>query len=579
MAQKSGFFNAKMVAGVYDRTYTADDYCDCLAVIISNGVLRSVNDDLKVNASGLNLTVNAGWAWINGHYYHNDTEYSLPPISTPTGGSRIDRVVLRFNNSIPVRSISLQYLTGTASTSPVPPDITRTGNIYDLCLAEITVNANSTTASVKDTRSDADLCGWVYSVSGDGSFFTSFDNAFTEWFEGVKDTLASVTLFKRYKWQTTLENPANTIQFSIPQYDPDTCFIEVICNGLLADNYTQNGNVLTFSKTLIAGTEIIVFAYKSIDGTGIMSVSEEITELQDQYATLDGVSKYVYMATGVDDNISLSQIAAALYSGSYSSDNVTAAANAFLTALGGNTYLSGLADDSKITVEVVGTLGATTPVYGTGTAQNRYRYFNLGQTATSSKRIIFDFAKADKINIDCANSTNNIIFYGTDLELRNVSVKAMNSGTDCNIQMIVNSNIGKMSFEDCSFEINTTGDAIIAENGTFLNCYAWAASSGGNSLLFVPNSNEFIRVIGGTFFAYEKASGKTAAIFYTYGTETSAVIIAQNINCPTVTLSGYLQQYLSVCYAGKTFIDFVVSTLNSTGSYNTITNQVLQSKA
>ena len=579
MAQKSGFFNAKMEAGVYDRTYTADDYCDNLAVIISNGVLRSANDDLKVTASGLNLTVNAGRAWINGHYYYNETAYSLPPISTPTGGSRIDRVVLRFNNSIPVRSISLQYLTGTASTSPVPPDITRAGNIYDLCLAEITVTANSTTASVNDMRGNADLCGWVYSVSGDGSFFTSFDNTFTEWFESVKDTLASVTLFKRYKWQTNIASPTTTVQFSIPQYDPDTCFIEVFCNGLLADNYTQNGNVLTFSKTLIAGTEVIVFAYKSIDGTGIMSVADEITELQDQYATLDGVSKFVYTATGVDDNISLSQIAAAFYAGSYTASSVTAAANAFLTAIGGNTYLAGLAADAKITVEVVGKLGVTTPAYGTGTTQNRYRYFNIGQLATSEKRIVLDFAKADKISIACANNTNNIIFYGTDLELRNVSAKATNSGTGCNIQMIANSNIGRMSFEDCSFEINTTGDAKIAENGTFLNCYAWAASSGGHSLLFVPNSNEFIRVIGGTFYAYAKTSGKTAAIFYTYGTETSAVIIAQNINCPTVTLSGYWQQYLSVGYAGKTFIDFVVSTMNSAGSYNTITNQVWQSKA
>ena len=145
--------------------------------------------------------------------------------------------------------------------------------------------------------------------------------------------------------------------------------------------------------------------------------------------------------------------------------------------------------------------------------------------------------------------------------------------------MVANSNIGRMSIEDCNFEIETTGDARIAENGTYINCYCKAASSGGHSLLFVPNSNELIRVIGGTFFAYAQTSGKTAAVFYTYGTETNAVIIAQNINCPTVTNSPYWQQYLSVGYAGKTFIDFVVSTMNSAGNYNTITNQIWQSKA
>ena len=74
-------------------------------------------------------------------------------------------------------------------------------------------------------------------------------------------------------------------------------------------------------------------------------------------------------------------------------------------------------------------------------------------------------------------------------------------------------------------------------------------------------------------------SGKTAAIFYTYGTQANAVIMATNINCPTITVGGYWQQYLSVAYAGKTIIDGVTSTMNSTGTYNTITNQVWLSKA
>ena len=71
MAEKSGFFNARLVSGNYDRKYSADDYCDNLAVVIGNGVLRSENDDLKVTASNMILTVAAGRAWINGHYYYN----------------------------------------------------------------------------------------------------------------------------------------------------------------------------------------------------------------------------------------------------------------------------------------------------------------------------------------------------------------------------------------------------------------------------------------------------------------------------------------------------------------------------
>ncbi len=108
MSQKSGFFNALLQAGVSDRQYNAADYCDNLAVIISDGVLRDENNGLKVTASGLNLTVNAGRAWIKGHFYKNDSAYTLPAVVPPTGGSRIDRVILRFDKTISVRNISIK---------------------------------------------------------------------------------------------------------------------------------------------------------------------------------------------------------------------------------------------------------------------------------------------------------------------------------------------------------------------------------------------------------------------------------------------------------------------------------------
>ena len=578
MAQKSGFFNAKLTAGVYDRTYNADDYCDNLAVIISSGVLRSANDDLKVTASGLNLSVNAGRAWIRGHYYWNEAPYSLPAVTTPTGGSRIDRVILRFDKSVTVRAITLQYLQGTASTSPVAPALTRTDTIYDLCLAEITVSANASSVSVVDTRADTDLCGWVYSVSGDGSFFTSLDNEFDTWFAATKDEVASVTLFKRYKWQTALASASSSVTFNIPQYDPETCFIEVFVNGFLEDTYSQSGSVITFGSTLIAGTEIVVFAYKSIDGTGIMSVSDEITQLQNQFATLDGVSKFTYKATGQDDNISLSEIAQAIYAGSYTPSQVTAGANAFLTALGGNTWLASLYDGSQVTIEVVGKLHAATPAYGSGTSQSRYRYFNLGVVSAASKRIIFDFAKAETIQIAPAANTQNIIFYGTDLDIRNASVDVETDGASASVQMLAGSNVGRINAENCRFDVLCSGDGKIAEAGTLLNCDCRIRSEAGHALLYCPKSNYLIRVIGGTHLAYAIVSGKTAAVFYTYGTETNAVIMAQNINCPTVAVSGFWQQYLSVGYAGKTIIDCVTSTMNSTGNYNVITNQVWVSK-
>ena len=317
MSEKSGFFNALNIDGAYDRTYNANDYSDNLAVVISNGVLRTDGDDLKVTASGMIPTVAAGRAWINGRYYKNDTAFALSAVSAPVGGSRIDRVMLRLNNTINERKISVVYVQGVAANNPVPPTPTRNENIYDLVLADVTILANATSVSVDDKRADASLCGWVYSTSGDNSFFKSLDNSFYEWFNNAKDTLASVTLFKRYTWQTTLSSPASSISFDIPQYDAETCFLEVYVNGIFDTRHTVLNGVISFEGTLVAGTVITVNCYKSIDGTGIMDVADEITELQNAVSALSGVSKFTYKCTGVNDNISLSQIAQALIDGSY----------------------------------------------------------------------------------------------------------------------------------------------------------------------------------------------------------------------------------------------------------------------
>ena len=81
MAERSGFFNALYTDGEYDRKYNANDYTDNLAVVISSGVLRSTADDLRVTANGMAVTVAAGRAWINGHYYYNDAAVTLAAVT------------------------------------------------------------------------------------------------------------------------------------------------------------------------------------------------------------------------------------------------------------------------------------------------------------------------------------------------------------------------------------------------------------------------------------------------------------------------------------------------------------------
>ena len=73
MAFYSGFFNSKGL----DRTYTAEDFCDYLGSIICNGIQAQYGDCFKLITSGLTVTLGTGKAWIEGHYFISNDNYSI----------------------------------------------------------------------------------------------------------------------------------------------------------------------------------------------------------------------------------------------------------------------------------------------------------------------------------------------------------------------------------------------------------------------------------------------------------------------------------------------------------------------
>lgn len=517
MAQKSGFFNALNVNGIYDRKYNANDYCDNLAVVISNGVLRSNNDDLKVTASGMMTTVAAGRAWINGHYYINDSPHSFGSVSAPIGGARWDRVILRLNKDVSARNIELLYVQGTEASTPVKPSLTRSDNVHDLVLADIYVAKNATSVSVTDTRADANLCGWVYSTSGDDSFFTSLDSAFYEWFANARDTLSSVTLFKRYNWRTVLSSASQTVKFSIPQWNEETCFLEVYVNGILEHegvDYTLNGatSTVTFSGTLTVGTEIIVKAYKSIDGADIESVSDEITALQNAVAALASEQEYIYICNGIDDNVQLSHIAEA--------------------------WLNGGTDYASKIVRVYGTFGCSAPYAGSGTSTSPYRWISVGTASTTNRRITFDFTGCGQISLPITSGKYNTIFYGHNAHIIGASVIASQTGTDTVIQAF-NSSSGAVYAENCRFWITSYKDSRVGQTGTFVNCRASIANVTNNSYCFLPFTDSLLRITGGEYYAYTGTSSAQSAVVGQ--SATNAVSILNGVNAPTLARSGFYQ--------------------------------------
>ena len=139
----------------------------------TSGVFSSAEDFPVTAAGGLTVTVGAGRGWVHPSRF---TGYSITkreadtlalPLADPSL-PRIDRIVMRYDAG--ARAASLQVLQGTASSTPTAPAISRTELIYDLCLAEITRPAGSTsitTGQITDTRLDEALCGLVRdSVTG-----------------------------------------------------------------------------------------------------------------------------------------------------------------------------------------------------------------------------------------------------------------------------------------------------------------------------------------------------------------------------------------------------------------------------
>lgn len=519
MAEKSGFFNALYTNGEYDRRYNANDYSDNLAVVISNGVLRSGNDDLRVTASGTSVTVAAGRAWINGHYYYNDAPITFAVATAPAGGSRWDRIVLRLDSSVGTRSIKLRYVQGTAANNPAKPAPVRSGSVYELVLADIFVGTNATSVTVTDTRADVSLCGWVFSTAGDNSFFVNLDKDFVEWFTEKKDTLASVTLFKRYKWIITLETASRLVAFDIPQFDEETSFVEVYVNGMLVDedtDFKRGGRVLSFANQLVAGTEILVYAYKSIDGTGIMSVADEITQLQNEVAALQTTGDYEYICNGIDDNVKLSAIAKA--------------------------WLEGGTDYSSKIIRVYGTFGAQAPVGGVGEMFSPYRWIEVAGDNYANRKIIFDFSCCSQLAIPVVAGKLNYIFYGIDAHIigADVNVYEKTAGTT----IIGFSTVaGAVYAENCRFWITGDNTCKVSCTGTFTNCRASVANSTGESYCFTPLSNSLLRLNGGQYMAYSGSASSVSAVVGHQNGNTNAASILNGVNAPTWERGGYYQTH------------------------------------
>lgn len=165
-----------------DRLYEAEIFRKYFAKFLSNGVYYGHyknygENSMKVSLdSGLTIKVAKGAGIIEGADYELE-EASYFTLERPESGNRIDRVVVKLDKTLATRETQLYIKKGNGTT---PATLQRDDNIYEICIAEVTVKSGSniTVADIKDTRLDKNLCGIVNSlISVDGQeLYTQFQN-------------------------------------------------------------------------------------------------------------------------------------------------------------------------------------------------------------------------------------------------------------------------------------------------------------------------------------------------------------------------------------------------------------------
>lgn len=167
MAFYSGFFNSNG----FDRTYTAEDFTAYLSSIICNGILDTYGSNFSLTpASGLKVALGTGKAWIDGHYFINDAEYTID-LSQYQDESlpRFIAVSILCDTSESVRAVSLEVVPGTPAELPALPNFESDQNKTRLLLYAVRISPEAialTAQDILDYRDDNSVCGYCRCILG-----------------------------------------------------------------------------------------------------------------------------------------------------------------------------------------------------------------------------------------------------------------------------------------------------------------------------------------------------------------------------------------------------------------------------
>lgn len=291
MAINGYFFNAVESGGVYDRVYSAEDFSSYLDQMVGNGVFPTPSTQLQVRAdTGMQIIVGSGQGWINGHKLINTADLPLTVANSDVLLNRIDLVI--FYADFINREMGIEILQGTAAAQPTAPQLTRNTNRYEMCLAQITINKQTseiTQAMITDTRADSSVCGWVAGLiqqvdtstlfiqwqTAYSNYYETMTAAFNAWMETLTQELKVNTYIQKfYKKVVGGTGVSDIIQLDMSGYTYDSGDVLIVSiNGLMATidvDYTLDSTntpvEIHVNNSMTTGNTVEITVLKSVIG-------------------------------------------------------------------------------------------------------------------------------------------------------------------------------------------------------------------------------------------------------------------------------------------------------------------------
>ena len=311
MAEWSGFFDAHLVNGSYDRSYLAEHFAKYFSRLVGDGVFAKTSNSLQVfqaSTANMSVVVAPGGSWIEGYTYDNDSDLSLT--IRPADGSldRIDIVVNQWSSVD--RQIKTVVKTGTPAIKPVPPSVQRSADYKELKLAEIRVPAGATKITqpdITDYRANTAVCGWVTGLLTQVDTSTLFEQwrvAYEEEYRKTTDYLAA----QKAAWDTFFKSVQLDLILPVPSIDKAGFCVRVNSAGT---GYELVKTRLEYSRILRADS------WEGSSAPYVQSVS--IEELE----SLQGADVHPVYEGTLEQKETLAEAAAEIKYASYAGNTIT----------------------------------------------------------------------------------------------------------------------------------------------------------------------------------------------------------------------------------------------------------------